>query len=323
MLKKIALEEHFSGPGFEHYLQAVADSFDPGVLKAIEKLLPDFNDQRLATMDEAGIEIAVLSQTAPGVQQERDTTFATKSARQNNDFLAEAMRKYPNRYRGFACVALQDPRAACKELERCVKELGFVGVLLNGHTNGAYLDEKQFWPFWEQLATLDVPVYLHPGNPYDKPHMYAGRPELNGATWSWTCETSTHALRLIFGGTFDHFPTVKVILGHMGETIPFYLWRIDSRAQTSTAGRALNKTPSEYFRDHFVITTSGVCAHAPLICSLTELGEDNVMFSVDYPYEDTAAAVTFIETAPLTQTVKEKVCYLNAQRILKLQNVYA
>lgn len=317
-MDKIAIEEHFSGPGFEKYMDDVAGKFDPGVLSAIEKVLPDFENERIKAMDDSGVKIAVLSQTAPGIQQEPDIATAIRSSIDVNDFLAEQISKNPTRYRGFACVPLQDPAAAAKELERCVVQLGFVGVLVNGHTLGRYLDEKEFWPFLEQLEQLDVPLYLHPGNPYDNPHMYAGRPELEGATWSWTCETATHALRLIFGGTFDLFPNLKIILGHMGETIPFYLWRIDSRAMTSTQGRSMRQPPSAYFRQHFAITTSGVCANAPLLCSIAEIGEDNVMFSIDYPYEDSSVAADFIDQAPLTDAVRKKVCYENAHRLLKL-----
>lgn len=317
-MRKIALEEHFSGPGFEKYLLAVKNEFDPQVLTAVEKLLPDFDEKRLQIMDECGVEIAVLSQTAPGVQQEKDLQTAISAARSCNDFLARQISNHPKRYRGFACVAMQDPNAAAAELQRCIKELGFVGVLINGQTDGVYLDDPKCFPFWEKLEELQVPLYLHPGNPYDDPHMYSGRSVLKGATWSWTCETATHALRLIFGGVFDRFPKTTVILGHMGETLPFYLWRLDSRAQTSTAGRALPKAPSQYFRDHFLITTSGVCSNGPLQCSLTELGEDSVMFSIDYPYEHAELASSFIENAPITEEQREKVCFRNAERALRL-----
>lgn len=317
-MKKIALEEHFNGPGFEKYLQAVAKEFDPSVLAAIEKLLPDFEEKRLQTMDACEVEIAVLSQTAPGIQQEKDIRTAIDTARKSNDFLAKQIARQPSRYRGFACVALQDPLAAAQELERCIKELGFVGVLVNGHTNGEYLDDSKFWPFWEKLEELQVPLYLHPGMVFDRPRMFEGRHELSGATWSWTCETATHALRLVFGEVFERFSQTRVILGHMGETLPFDLWRLDSRSQTTTAGRAMKKPPSQYIREHIVITTSGVCADAPLLCSLSAMGDDSVMFSIDYPYEDSAVAAAFIEQAPISRQQREKVCYKNAKRILKL-----
>ncbi len=317
-MRKIALEEHFSGPGFEKYLEAVAEMFDPGFLSSAEKFLPEFDEKRLSMMDKCGIDIAVLSQTAPGVQAELDKEAATQAARRSNDFLSEQINRNPSRYRGFGCIALQDPESAAEEVVRCVKELGFVGILVNGHTAGEYLDEEKFQPFWEQLNALKVPLYLHPGNPYDKPHMYSGRPELNGATWSWTCETATHALRLVFGGIFDRYSDVKVILGHMGETLPFMLWRLDSRALTSPGGRAMKKPPSQYIREHIVITTSGVCANGPLLCSLSEMGEDSVMFSTDYPYEDAELAAQFIDNAPISLEQREKVCFRTAEHLFRI-----
>lgn len=317
-MKKIALEEHFNGPGFEKYLQSVASAFDPGVLKAIEKLLPDFDEKRLIMMDACEIEIAVLSQTAPGVQQEKDSQLAVDCARASNDFLAKQIAKNPTRFRGFAGLAMQDVGAAVAELERCINDLGFVGALINGNTNGEYLDDPKFWPFWEKLESLQVPLYLHPGLLADNPAMFAGRPELNGATWSWTCETASHALRLVFGGVFDRFASAKVILGHMGETLPFDLWRLDSRSQTTSAGRAMEKPPSQYIRENILITTSGACSNGPLLCSLSELGEDSVMFSTDYPYEDAEVAARFIETTPISEEQRRKVCHETAERVFNL-----
>lgn len=317
-MNKIALEEHFSGLGFEKYLESVRGLFCPSAFSAIESLLPEFNEKRLAAMDSAEIKIAVLSQTAPGVQREADSKRAKTLASQSNEFLAKQISLNPARYRGFACLALQEPRDAAKELRRCIDEYKFVGALINGHTNGIYLDDKRNWPFWQTAAELEVPVYLHPADSYDEPHVYSGRPELNGATYSWTCETAAHALRLVFGGVFEDFPNLKIILGHMGEALPFMLWRIDSRIDIGPFGKQMKQKPSEIIRKHFVITTSGACSNGPLLCSLSELGEDSVMFSVDYPYEDTAAAATFIEHAPIAEAVKEKVCFRTAERVLKI-----
>jgi 2,3-dihydroxybenzoate decarboxylase len=311
-MNKIALEEHFSGPGFEQYLAGVGGLFDPGVLAAIEARLPDFEQQRLAMMDAAGISIAVLSQTAPGVQQEPEAATAVDLARRSNDFLASRIAEHPYRFRGFAAVALQDVDAAIAELQRSVTELGFVGVLVNGNTCGHYLDEPQFDRFWSALTELQVPLYLHPGLLVDEPAMFAGRPELNGATWSWTCETASHALRLVFGGVFLRHPTATVILGHMGETLPFDLWRLDSRALTTTPGRAMPKPPSQQIREHILITTSGVCSDAALRCSLTELGPDRVLFATDYPYEDAQIAADWIDRADIDGDVRQKVCWDNA-----------
>ena len=150
------------------------------------------------------------------------------------------------------------------------------------------------------------------------PHMYSGHPELYGPTWSWTVETATHALRLVFGGVFDRFPGARLILGHMGETLPYLLWRFDSRWQIAKHGRTLNRRPSEYIKDNIAVTTSGVCSNEPLLCALAALGEDRVMFSVDYPFEATAEAVAFIARAPVSEGVRAKVCHGNAERLLRL-----
>lgn len=317
-MKKIALEEHFSGPGFGKYMNVMKGLFEGEILASMEELLSDFDEQRLKAMDEAGIEVSVLSQTAPGLQAEADVVAAVQSARRCNDFLFEQIQRHPSRYRGFACLPMQDPVAAANELERCVRDYKFVGALVNGHTQGVYLDDRSFWPFWEKVQELDVPFYLHPMNPFDEPHVYSGRPELNGAVYSWTCETAAHALRLVFGGVFDDFPGLRVILGHMGEGLPFMLWRLDSRIKATPFAKALKRMPSEVIRRHFVVTTSGACADNPLLCTVSELGEDNVLFSVDYPYESSRIAAKFIENAPFSESIREKLCYKNAERVLRI-----
>jgi len=176
-----------------------------------------------------------------------------------------------------------------------------------------------YLPFWERVQDLDVPIYLHPGDLVDHPAMFAGRPELNGAVWAWTVETGSHALRLVFGGTFTRFPKLKIILGHMGETLPFLLWRFDSRWQCEL-GKEIppDALPSAIIRRNFVITTSGVCAPGPLAEAIAALDEDSVMFSVDYPYEDTQTAAAFIESAPISEVVRTKVCHGNAERLMRL-----
>jgi 2,3-dihydroxybenzoate decarboxylase len=317
-MRKIALEEHFMAPGLDLYEKAIAAAMGPGIFDNFSKRLAELDKIRIEAMDQAGIDICVLSQTAPGLQIEPDSKLAVAKARQANDFLAQAIEKHPKRFRGFAHLALQDTDAAIAELDRCVNTLGFKGVMINGHTNGAYLDEAVFYPFWQHVAKLDVPIYLHPASSFDTPHMYNGHPDLTGPTWGWMVETGTHALRLIFSGLFDKLPTLKVILGHMGETLPFLLWRFDSRAAITKHPILLQKRPSQYIKENFVVTTSGVCANAPLLCSIEAMGEDNVLFSVDYPYEESAVAANFIDTAPISETTRAKICHQNAQRILKL-----
>lgn len=316
---KIALEEHFSLPEFEQRGLVARPTRSDAMFADIERRLVDLGDLRLAAMDSAGIEMSVLSLTTPGVQGEKDKTTAVRLARLANEFLAREVQKRPQRYGGFAAVPMQDPAAAADELQRAVKDLKFRGALVNGQTNGRYLDDSRFLPFWERVQELDVPVYLHPGNLSDAPMMFAGRSELAGPVWAWTADTGAHALRLIFSGLFKRFPRLKIILGHMGETLPFLLWRIDNRYELEV-GRQLapEERPSFFFRRNFVITTSGVCDPLPLAGALAALGDDNVMFSVDYPYQDSRQAGTFIERASLSDAVRAKVCHGNAKRVLRL-----
>ncbi len=317
-MKKIALEEHFLTPNFLESTQADFASMDKKQVADFISRLSDIDGERIEAMDKAGIDISVLSLTDPGVQREQDTATAIKLAHKANDFLAEKIAKNPMRFRGFAHLAMQDPKAAAQELERCVQEYHFVGALINGQTNGKYLDEEQYFPFWEKVQTLDVPIFLHPGTSYSMPQSYNHRPELAGPLWGWTVETGTHALRMVFSGLFDRFPQAKIILGHMGETLPYLLWRFDSRWNILQHEQKLKKSPSQYIKENLCVVTSGMCSNGPLLCAIAELGEDNVMFSVDYPYESSEIAARFIEKAPISEKVREKICYHNAIRLLKL-----
>lgn len=317
-IRKIALEEHFMTSGFEHYSQAFTKLMHPKMLSELSHQLSDFDETRLASMDSAGIDIVVLSQTAPGIQGETDTALAISRAQQSNDFLAAQVARHPTRYAGFASLPMQSPQAACRELERAVKVLGMKGALVNGHTHGTYYDDRAYDGFWECMQALDVPLYLHPADPQVAPQAYSGHPELCGAIWGWGVETGTHALRLLFGGVFDRFPKVKIILGHMGEGLPFQRWRYDSRFAVYSHGVTLKKAPSAYIGSNIVITTSGVCSPATLTAAIGEMGADAVMFSVDYPYESTEVAAAFIENAPMDDATRLLVCSGNAERLLKL-----
>lgn len=316
--RKIALEEHFMAPGFERYSKSFLQHIDKATYAELASRLADFDELRLAEMDRAGIAVTVLSQTGPGVQGELDTNAAIASAKDNNDFLASQVARHPTRYAGFATLPMQDPQAAAEELTRAVKQLGFKGALVNGHTNGRYYDDPAFDVVWERFQALDVPLYLHPIDFPAVPASFAGHAELKGATWGWGVETGTHALRLLFGGVFDRFPKLTVILGHMGEGLPFQRWRFDSRFGAYPHGIRLQRAPSEYIGSNIVITTSGVCSGAALAGAIGELGAQAVMFSVDYPYESTAVAADFIETAPMDERTRELVCHGNAERLLKL-----
>jgi 2,3-dihydroxybenzoate decarboxylase len=301
-VRKIAFEEHYTAVGFKDYSKSFAQHIDPAVLADLAARLVDFDEVRLGEMDRGGIDYVILSQTGPGVQAEADAAVALRRAKENNDFLVEQVARHPTRY----------------ELERCVKQLGFKGALINGHTNGVYYDGRAYDPFWEKVQELDVPVYLHPSDPYVIPQAYSGHPELVGACWGWGVETATHALRLLFGGVFDRFPAVKLILGHMGEGLPFLRWRFDSRFAVYSHGIKLARAPSEYLGSNILITTSGVCSPPTLMAAIAEMGREAVMFSVDYPYESTALAVEFIEQTPMDDATRELICNGNARRLFKL-----
>jgi 2,3-dihydroxybenzoate decarboxylase len=247
--KKIAPEEHFLAPGFDDYWKTSVTDVDPTVQSKLHGRLTDFGEQRLAAMDSAGITRAVLSISGPGVQIERDAPTAVRKAREANDFLASEIQKRPDRYSGFAHLPMQDVAAAADELERCVKDLKFCGAMINGHTNGQYLDDPKLNPFWERAVALDTLIYLHPTDPVAPLPVLAGYESLSRATWGWGVETGSHALRLIFGGVFDRFPKARLALGHLGETLPFLLWRFDSRAKLY--GVKLGKKPIRlYPREH-------------------------------------------------------------------------
>lgn len=314
--RKIALEEHFLCPGFEVYWKATVADVDPEILRGLKCRLFDFGAQRLDAMDRAGIARAVLSLSGPGVQIERDTPTAVRSARAANDFLAREIAKRPDRYSGFGHLAMQDPSAAADELERCVKELKLCGAMINGHTNGQYLDDPALLPFWERAEALGAIVYLHPADPTAPFPVLAGHKALRRATWEWGIETGSHALRLVFSGLFDRFPRARLALGHLGETLPFLLWRFDSRAKLY--GVKLARQPSEYIRDNVVVTTSGMFSAEPLRCTLDSLGSDRVMFSADYPFEDIEEAGDFMDTVPLSDSLRADIAYNNAERILGL-----
>ena len=319
-MKKIVLEEHFTTPYLAPYSGDSGALLDPECFIYYKSRLGEFDEVRLQEMDKHGVDMSVLSVTTPGVQVETNREIAITKARQANDFLATVIQRHPTRFSGFAHLALQDPNEAANELERSVKQLGLCGALINGHTNGEYLDEEKFWPVWERAEDLGVPIYLHPANAYDSPHCLEGHPSLAGPVWAWGIETATHALRLVFGGVFDRFPKSTLILGHMGEMLPFVLWRLDSRYKIMNHGsKTIQKLPSQYIRDNIMITTSGACDVPALLCSLLSIGADRIMFSIDYPYESTEVSVNFIETAPISEPDRAKICHLNAQRVLGLK----
>lgn len=315
-MKKIALEEHFLAPSFEEYWRPTVANIDRIVHDRLLAQLEDFGELRLDAMARAEIERSVLSLSGPGVQVERDTAIACRKASAVNDLLAGEIQRRPDRYSGFAHLPMQDPAAAARELERCVRDLGFCGAMINGHTNGLYLDDAMFNPFWERVEEIEAPIYLHPADPVSAYPAIAGCDSLKRAMWEWGVETGSHALRLIFGGVFDRFPKVMLVLGHLGETLPYLLWRFDSRARIY--GLRLKRRPSEYIREHIFVSTSGMFSTEPLLCAIGALGAGRVMFSVDYPFESSVEAGQFIDNVPLDERTRRAICFDNAAKLLGL-----
>jgi 2,3-dihydroxybenzoate decarboxylase len=316
MMRKIALEEHFLSPGFEDYWLPTMGNVDQKAVRGLLARLQDFGEMRVAAMDSGGIARAVLSVSGPGVQVERDAPTARRRAAEANDFLAGEVAKRPDRYSGFGHLPVQDGRAAADELERCIRELKFCGALINGHTNGQYLDHPSLFPFWERAEAIGAIIYIHPTDPVSPSPALNGVEGLRRATWEWGFETGSHALRLVFSGLFDRFPRAKVALGHLGETLPYLLWRFDSRAKLY--GVKLGKKPSDYIRQNFVVTTSGMNSAEPLNCALAALGNDRVMFAADYPFEQSAEAGEFLDATTVAETVREGIAFKNAVREFKL-----
>jgi 2,3-dihydroxybenzoate decarboxylase len=314
---KIAIEEHVLLDREDHIdrwrtlVPMIPEQFQ-------QRLIPQLTDtsRRLELMDRGEIDLAVLS-NAGTVQGFLEPQAALRMAREANDHLAEVMRARPDRFAAFATTPLQHPQQGADELQRAVEQLGLVGTMLFGHTGGRYLDDWSFDPFWERAEDLGVPVYLHAADAAALPASLSGRPELTGATWSWTAETATHALRIVFGGVFERFPGVRLILGHMGETLPFFLWRLDQRAG-AFADHAPEVAPSELVRRNIRVTTAGSFSDHPLRCALDTLGEDSVMYSVDYPFESMTEAAGWLDASRLDAHVRAKIERENAQALLKL-----
>ena len=316
MVKKIALEEHVLTPGLIDYWRPTMTTVPPALTADLFKRLNDFGDVRLETMDKSGIARAVLSVAGPGVQAERDAAVATKKAKEANDFLAVEIQKRPDRYAGFAHIAVQDPKAAADELERCMRDLKFCGAMINGHTHGQYLDHPQLSPFWERAEALGALIYLHPADPVTPLAVLDGYDALARPMWGWGVETGSHALRMVVGGLFDRYPKARLALGHLGETLPFLLWRFDSRARFQ--GLSLKKLPSQYIKENIWVTISGMLSAEPLKCSVDALGRDRVMFGADYPFEAMEEAGHFLDTVLIEESLREDVAYNNAAKLLGL-----
>ena len=322
-MRVITLEEHFWTDALTDALtEANRSALAMPRLGALADELRDLEEHRLADMDAAGIDVQVLS-VAPPAAQELDPGPAVRLARAANDRLAEAVGQHPDRFAGFATLPTPDPDAAAAELERTVTGYGFKGALINGHTGGRFLDDEKFWPIFARAEALGVPVYLHPTYPTAQAMevYYQGFGEQVSATlatggWGWHAETGLHVLRIILGGVFDRFPGLQMIIGHMGENLPFSLARADDRLTPVATG--LKRRVADYFRDHFYVTTSGYFTDAPLLCTLMVLGADRILFSVDYPFASNRRGRAFLDAAPINEADRERIAHGNAERLLGL-----
>jgi len=325
MQGKVALEEHFAIPETLQDSAGFAPEADWPELKG--RLL-DIQERRIREMDAHGIEMMLLSLNAPAVQAIPDSSKANEIARRSNDFMAEQVARQPNRFAGLAALPMQTPELAMRELTRCVKELGFCGALVNGFSqvtdspSGIYYDIKAYWPFWAEIEQLDVPFYLHPRNPLPKDAaIYDGHRWLMGPSWAFGQETAVHALRLMGSGLFDAHPRLNIVIGHMGEGLPYSMWRIDNHNKWM---RVQNNYPAkrqiaDYFRENFFITTSGNFRTQTLIDAMLEIGSDRILFSTDWPFENIDHASDWFDAAPISEIDRQKIGRDNARALFKLK----
>ena len=324
MQGKIALEEHFA------IAETLGDSrgyFPDRVWQEVKSRVLDIHDRRLAEMDEHGIAMMVLSLNAPAVQAIPDPAQARDIARKANDYLAEQVQKRPDRFAGLAALAMQDPDGAARELERCVKELGFRGALVNGFSQvndpetAVYYDLPQYRPFWATAERLDVPFYLHPRNPLPRDAtIYQGHSWLLGPIWAFGHETAVHALRLMGSGLFDAHPRLNIILGHLGENLPYAMWRVDNANGwiEDRHNYPAKRRMRDYFCANFHITTSGNFHTQALIDAMLVLGADRIMFSADWPFENIDHAARWFDACPISEPDRMKIGRSNAMRLFKL-----
>ena len=323
-MRLIALEEHYAsrqfldGPG--RTLKERAQSPGSPLANVVERLC-DLGDKRISEMDAAKIDMQILSLTAPGVEQ-LESSESVALARQANDVLADAVGRYPRRFAGFAALPTPQPEAAAAELERTVRTCGFKGAMINGHSRGQYLDNRSFWPILEHAEALNVPIYLHPTYPPRAviETYYGGfspmvSETLSGPGWGWHIETAVHVLRMVLGGVFDRFPKLQIVIGHMGEALPFMMQRFQAMPREMTK---LQRPVIDYLRENVHYTFSGFNFTPTFLDLFFEVGIERIMFSADYPYGPMDRATSFFEQLPVSPTDKEKIAHLNAERLFGL-----
>jgi 2,3-dihydroxybenzoate decarboxylase len=274
-------------------------------------------------MDQSGISRQILSLTAPGVQV-FDSATAVALAETFNDQLGESIAKHPSRFSGLAAIAPQNPAAAAKELERAVYKLGLKGAIVNSHTHGEYLDDEKFWDIFAAAEALDVPVYIHPTSPPKQmiqPFLDRG---LDGAVFGFAVETGLHLLRIVVAGVFDRFPNLQIVVGHLGEGLPYWLFRIDFMHTRMVASKRypsvkpLKRIPSEYLKENVHVTTSGMAWEPPILYAQSVLGVDRVMYAMDYPYQYVPEEVLVTDNLPISEDDKAKLYQTNAERVFRL-----
>lgn len=324
MKGKIGLEEHFA---LEETLMDSAGFVPESYWAELKSRLLDIHDNRLRLMDAHGMEMMLLSLNAPTVQAMPDPRVAEDVARRANDYLAEQVAKRPDRFQGLAALPMQDPDLAARELQRCVKDLGFRGSLVNGFSqvreenSAVYYDLKQYWPFWAEVEKLDLPFYLHPRNPLPSmAPIYDGHPWLLGPTWAFAQETAVHSLRLMASGLFDQYPNLQIVLGHLGEGLPYNMWRVDNRnAWVKAPPRyPAKKKLAEYFQANFHLTTSGNFRTQTLIDAILEIGADRILFSTDWPFENVDHAADWFDVTSISEADRIKIGRTNADKLFKL-----
>jgi gamma-resorcylate decarboxylase len=324
MQGKIGLEEHFA---INETLMDSAGFVPDDHWPELRSRILDIHERRLRLMDEHGMEMMILSLNAPAVQAIPEPKRAHEVAQRANDFLAEQVRRRPDRFQALAALPMQDPDLASRELERCVQDLRFKGALVNGFSqindvnSAVYYDLPQYWPFWGVVEALDVPFYLHPRNPLPGwSQIYEGHAWLLGPTWAFAQETAVHALRLMGSGLFDKYPKLLIILGHLGEGLPYSMWRIDNRnawvkAQPKYSAK---KKIADYFHANFYLTTSGNFRTQSLIDAILEIGADRILFSTDWPFENVDHAANWFDAASISEADRLKIGRLNAVKLFKL-----
>lgn len=313
----IALEEHYADPA----VLARANGARGGRMATLLERLTDLGDIRLGQMDAAGIDFQVISH-APSAIQQLEAGEARQLANSANDRLHDAVDRNPDRFAAFAALPTVDPEAAADELERTVNNLGFKGAMIHGRSRGEeFHDLPKYWPIFERAQYLDVPIYIHPGPPHPAVaaayynDYLADFPALNSAAWGFTIDTANQVVRMILSGLFDAYPRLKIIIGHMGEGLPFLVDRIDE-SLNRPGGKPIRF--KKLFSDHFWITTSGHFSTPALLCAMLELGIDHILFSVDWPYVENQPGMDWMQTVPLSAEDREKMFNGNARKLLKL-----